>query len=204
MPPPHSKKAGFYVHVCQKKIYGVSFMTATKDCLHYWFIYQFFSPTSFFSFLTSHTLYFFFYFCPWISIYVQLFLISHGSISNSPVSLSFPHLTFYLYFSFFHPSSPLCIFSLISLCGLFSLNSSYPVISPANACPVSAFFSVKQEVLPDRKRVTTRSYLPITPVDTDSGSNFTCVASNPAVPMGKRTTLTLNVHRMLLFLSARL
>uniref|UniRef100_A0A3P9DCY8 Kin of IRRE-like protein 1 n=1 Tax=Maylandia zebra TaxID=106582 RepID=A0A3P9DCY8_9CICH len=50
------------------------------------------------------------------------------------------------------------------------------------------------EVLPDRKRVTTRSYLPITPVDTDSGSNFTCVASNPAVPMGKRTTLTLNVH----------
>lgn len=120
------------------------------------------------------------------------------------MSLSFPHLTFYLYFSFFHPSSPLCIFSLILLCGLFSLNSSYPVVSPANACPVSAFFFVKQEVLPDRKRVTTRSYLPITPVDTDSGSNFTCVASNPAVPMGKRTTLTLNVHRMLLFLSARL
>ncbi|KAM4556113.1 kin of IRRE-like protein 1b isoform 1-T1 [Fundulus diaphanus] len=50
------------------------------------------------------------------------------------------------------------------------------------------------EVLPDRKRVTTRSYLPITPVDTDSGSNFTCVASNPAVPMGKRATVTLNVH----------
>uniref|UniRef100_A0A7N8XJT0 Kin of IRRE-like protein 1 n=1 Tax=Mastacembelus armatus TaxID=205130 RepID=A0A7N8XJT0_9TELE len=50
------------------------------------------------------------------------------------------------------------------------------------------------EVLPDRKRVTTKSYLPITPVDTDSGSNFTCVASNPAVPMGKRATITLNVH----------
>ncbi|XP_037537317.1 kin of IRRE-like protein 1b [Nematolebias whitei] len=50
------------------------------------------------------------------------------------------------------------------------------------------------EVLPDRKRVTTRSYLPITPVDTDSGSNFTCVASNLAVPMGKRVTVTLNVH----------
>uniref|UniRef100_A0A8C4E2P7 Kin of IRRE-like protein 1 n=1 Tax=Dicentrarchus labrax TaxID=13489 RepID=A0A8C4E2P7_DICLA len=50
------------------------------------------------------------------------------------------------------------------------------------------------EVLPDRKRVTTRSYLPITPADTDSGSNFTCVASNPAVPMGKRATVALNVH----------
>ncbi|KAK5889446.1 hypothetical protein CesoFtcFv8_015450 [Champsocephalus esox] len=50
------------------------------------------------------------------------------------------------------------------------------------------------EVLPDRKRVTTRSYLPIIPVDTDSGRNFTCVASNPAVPMGKRATVTLNVH----------
>ncbi|KAM7400136.1 hypothetical protein PAMA_004711 [Pampus argenteus] len=51
-----------------------------------------------------------------------------------------------------------------------------------------------EEVLPDRKRVTTRSYLPITPVDTDSSSNFTCVASNPAVPMGKRATVMLNVH----------
>ncbi|XP_075875758.1 kin of IRRE-like protein 1b isoform X2 [Nelusetta ayraudi] len=50
------------------------------------------------------------------------------------------------------------------------------------------------EVLPDRKRVTTRSYLPISPVDTDSGRNFTCVASNPAVPMGKRATVTLNIH----------
>ncbi|XP_030636149.1 kin of IRRE-like protein 1a, partial [Chanos chanos] len=50
------------------------------------------------------------------------------------------------------------------------------------------------EVLPDRKRVTTRSYLPILPVDTDTGKNFTCVTTNLAVPMGKRTTVTLNVH----------
>lgn len=69
---------------------------------------------------------------------------------------------------------------------------------------VSTIFSVKQEVLPDRKRVTTRSYLPITPVDTDSGSNFTCVASNLAVPMGKRVTVTLNVHRTLLRFAVRL
>lgn len=34
-------------------------------------------------------------------------------------------------------------------------------------------------------------------MDTDSGRNFTCVASNPAVPMGKRATVTLNIHRML-------
>uniref|UniRef100_H2RWL4 Kin of IRRE-like protein 1 n=1 Tax=Takifugu rubripes TaxID=31033 RepID=H2RWL4_TAKRU len=50
------------------------------------------------------------------------------------------------------------------------------------------------EVLQDRKRVTTRSYLPITPSDTDSGRNFSCVARNPAVPMGKWATVTLNVH----------
>uniref|UniRef100_A0AAR2J492 Kin of IRRE-like protein 1 n=1 Tax=Pygocentrus nattereri TaxID=42514 RepID=A0AAR2J492_PYGNA len=50
------------------------------------------------------------------------------------------------------------------------------------------------EVLPDRKRVTTRSFLPIQPVDTDTGRNFTCAASNLAVPLGKRTTITLNVH----------
>ncbi|XP_076837685.1 kin of IRRE-like protein 1b isoform X2 [Brachyhypopomus gauderio] len=50
------------------------------------------------------------------------------------------------------------------------------------------------EVLPDRKRVTTRSFLPIQPVDTDTGRNFTCVSTNPAVPLGKRTTITLNVH----------
>ncbi len=52
-----------------------------------------------------------------------------------------------------------------------------------------------QELLPDRKRVTTRSYLPISPVDIDTGKNFTCVATNLAVPMGKRATVTLNVHR---------
>ncbi|XP_072296691.1 kin of IRRE-like protein 1b isoform X2 [Eucyclogobius newberryi] len=50
------------------------------------------------------------------------------------------------------------------------------------------------EVLPDRKRVTTRSYLSISPADTDSGRTFTCIASNPAVPMGKRTSVMLNVH----------
>lgn len=52
-----------------------------------------------------------------------------------------------------------------------------------------------QEVLPDRKRVTTRSYLPIAPVDSDTGRNYSCVASNLAVPTGKSTTVTLNVHR---------
>ncbi|KAM6949404.1 kin of IRRE-like protein 1a isoform 2-T2 [Aplochiton taeniatus] len=50
------------------------------------------------------------------------------------------------------------------------------------------------EVLPDRKRVTTRSLLPIQPVDADTGRNYSCVASNPAVPGGKRSTVTLNVH----------
>uniref|UniRef100_A0A3P8PGR8 Ig-like domain-containing protein n=1 Tax=Astatotilapia calliptera TaxID=8154 RepID=A0A3P8PGR8_ASTCA len=50
------------------------------------------------------------------------------------------------------------------------------------------------EVLPDRKRVTTRSYLPIQPVDTDTGRNYSCVATNLAVPTGKSTTVTLNVH----------
>ncbi|XP_062338238.1 kin of IRRE-like protein 1b isoform X1 [Osmerus eperlanus] len=50
------------------------------------------------------------------------------------------------------------------------------------------------EVLPDRKRVTTRSYLPLTPQDTDTGHNFTCVATNMAVPLGKRTSIKLNVH----------
>ncbi|KAI1901215.1 hypothetical protein AGOR_G00032000 [Albula goreensis] len=50
------------------------------------------------------------------------------------------------------------------------------------------------EVLPDRKRVTTRSFLPVLPVDTDTGRNFTCIASNPAIPTGKHTTVSLNVH----------
>uniref|UniRef100_A0A673I0L1 Kin of IRRE-like protein 1 n=1 Tax=Sinocyclocheilus rhinocerous TaxID=307959 RepID=A0A673I0L1_9TELE len=59
--------------------------------------------------------------------------------------------------------------------------------------PIEGAFSTT-EVLPDRKRVTTRSYLPISPVDTDTGKNFTCVATNLAVPMGKRATITLNVH----------
>lgn len=56
-------------------------------------------------------------------------------------------------------------------------------------------FGCHQEVLPDRKRVTTRSYLPIQPVDTDTGRNYSCTASNLAVPIGKSTTVTLNVHR---------
>ncbi|XP_028852508.1 kin of IRRE-like protein 1a isoform X1 [Denticeps clupeoides] len=51
------------------------------------------------------------------------------------------------------------------------------------------------EVLHDRKRVTTRSFLPILPMDTDTGRNYTCVATNMALPAkGKRTTVTLNVH----------
>ncbi|CAL8326571.1 unnamed protein product [Lota lota] len=50
------------------------------------------------------------------------------------------------------------------------------------------------EVLPDRKRVTTRSYLPIEPVDGDTGKNYSCVATNLAMPSGKTTTVTLNVH----------
>uniref|UniRef100_A0A4W5L045 Ig-like domain-containing protein n=1 Tax=Hucho hucho TaxID=62062 RepID=A0A4W5L045_9TELE len=54
--------------------------------------------------------------------------------------------------------------------------------------------SLHQEVLPDRKRVTTHSFLPIHPVDTDTGRNYSCVASNLAIPAGKRTTVTLNVH----------
>uniref|UniRef100_A0A8C1RD25 Kin of IRRE-like protein 1 n=1 Tax=Cyprinus carpio TaxID=7962 RepID=A0A8C1RD25_CYPCA len=50
------------------------------------------------------------------------------------------------------------------------------------------------EVLADRKRVTTKSFLEIQPVDTDTGRNFTCVASNLAAQLGKRATVTLNVH----------
>lgn len=53
----------------------------------------------------------------------------------------------------------------------------------------------RQEVLPDRKRVTTRSYLPIQPVDGDTGRNYSCITTNLAVPVGKSTTVTLNVHR---------
>lgn len=99
----------------------------------------------------------------------------------------------------FRPSSstaplPLLLFDLP---WLLSLNSTHTLPYPQPRPDHFSFFHW-QEVLPDRKRVTTRSYLPITPVDTDSGRNFTCVASNPAVPMGKRATVTLNIHRMLL------
>ncbi|XP_035286159.1 kin of IRRE-like protein 1 isoform X2 [Anguilla anguilla] len=59
--------------------------------------------------------------------------------------------------------------------------------------PQEGAFSVT-EVLADRKRVTTRSFLPVLPVDTDTGRNFTCVTSNLAIPTGKRTTVSLNVH----------
>ncbi|XP_056605458.1 kin of IRRE-like protein 1a isoform X2 [Triplophysa dalaica] len=59
--------------------------------------------------------------------------------------------------------------------------------------PIEGAFSTT-ELLPDRKRVTTRSFLAILPIDTDTGKNFTCVANNLAVPMGKRATITLNVH----------
>uniref|UniRef100_A0A673ALS0 Kin of IRRE-like protein 1 n=1 Tax=Sphaeramia orbicularis TaxID=375764 RepID=A0A673ALS0_9TELE len=59
--------------------------------------------------------------------------------------------------------------------------------------PVEGAVSIT-EVLPDRKRVTTRSYLPIHPVDTDTGRNYSCVTTNLAVPTGKSTTVTLNVH----------
>ncbi|KAM6948132.1 kin of IRRE-like protein 1b [Aplochiton taeniatus] len=50
------------------------------------------------------------------------------------------------------------------------------------------------EVLPDRKRVTTRSVLPITPQYRDTGSTFTCLATNLAVPLGKQASVKLNVH----------
>lgn len=69
------------------------------------------------------------------------------------------------------------------------------VLTEVLICYVYVFFYALQEVLPDRKRVTTRSYLPVLPVDTDTGKNFTCVATNLAVPMGKRATISLNVHR---------
>ncbi|XP_065131501.1 kin of IRRE-like protein 1a isoform X3 [Paramisgurnus dabryanus] len=59
--------------------------------------------------------------------------------------------------------------------------------------PIDGAFSTR-ELLSDRKRVTTRSFLPVLPIDTDTGKNFTCVATNLAVPNGKRATITLNVH----------
>ncbi|XP_028832003.1 kin of IRRE-like protein 1b isoform X2 [Denticeps clupeoides] len=50
------------------------------------------------------------------------------------------------------------------------------------------------ELLSDRKRVTTSSLLPITPLDTDTGRNLTCITSNAAIPSGKHTSVILNVH----------
>ncbi|XP_015194591.1 kin of IRRE-like protein 1a isoform X2 [Lepisosteus oculatus] len=50
------------------------------------------------------------------------------------------------------------------------------------------------EVLPDRKRVTTHSFLPILPTDADIGRRYTCHTSNEALPAGKQTTISLNVH----------
>lgn len=114
------------------------------------------------------------------------FILQHFS----PFSLISP-MTFSLFF-----------FSTVLLLLFFDLSLSVPhhkfYPHPPQPTILPLHFLTKQEVLPDRKRVTTRSYLPITPADTDSGRNFTCVASNPAVPMGKRATVTLNVHRMLL------
>lgn len=118
-----------------------------------------------------------------------------SSVCNFSFSLAswcflFPHFSF----SPFWPSP-----SIVLLLILFSDLSLSPWILPTIFFPQSPppFFLTKQEVLPDRKRVTTRSYLPITPADTDSGSNFTCEAKNPAVLMGKQVTVTLNIHRML-------
>ncbi|MBN3304939.1 KIRR1 protein, partial [Amia calva] len=50
------------------------------------------------------------------------------------------------------------------------------------------------EVLPDRKRVTTRSFLPILPTDADIGRRYTCHTHNEALPAGKQVSVTLNVH----------
>lgn len=136
------------------------------------------------------------------------FFISLGSISISPISTPlllsyFSHdipssLLFSVLFVLPHPPCSSSS-SLIFLCRLPSLNPTHTILYPQPSSPLTAYFFAEQEVLPDRKRVTTRSYLPLTPADTDSGRNFTCVASNPAVPMGKRATVTLNVHRMLPF-----
>ncbi|XP_018594195.2 kin of IRRE-like protein 1 isoform X2 [Scleropages formosus] len=59
--------------------------------------------------------------------------------------------------------------------------------------PLDGGFSVT-EVLADRKRTTTRSFLPILPVESDTGRNITCVSSNAAAPTGKYATVSLNVH----------
>ncbi|XP_062371619.1 kin of IRRE-like protein 1b [Sardina pilchardus] len=62
-----------------------------------------------------------------------------------------------------------------------------------DSLPLEGAYSTT-EVLPDRKRVTTRSLLPLTPKDVDSGRNYSCVSTNPAVPLGKHTSVILNVH----------
>lgn len=132
-----------------------------------------------------------------------------GSISNHPMSpsslpssLSRTSPVIFPIPSFFCPFRPSPSTVLLFLFDL-SLAALLPKLCSENPLPatITLCFFAKQEVLPDRKRVTTRSYLPITPADTDSGRNFTCVASNPAVPMGKRATVALNVHRMLDLLS---
>ncbi|XP_039597156.1 kin of IRRE-like protein 1 [Polypterus senegalus] len=50
------------------------------------------------------------------------------------------------------------------------------------------------EVLPDRKRETTVSILPIMPTDSDIGRVFTCHTKNDALPSGKEASVRLNVH----------
>lgn len=125
------------------------------------------------------------------------FKFSPSSTVFLPVFL--PFLTFFRRFFFLPVNS--CTPSLLFPSFPTSLpprssNPHYYYYSPIHVNVNRSFLNLsKQEVLPDRKRVTTRSYLPISPVDTDSGRNFTCVASNPAVPMGKRATVTLNIHR---------
>lgn len=134
-----------------------------------------------------------------------------GSISNHPMSPSslppsfsrtspmiFPIPSFFCPFRP-SPSTVLLFFFDLSLAALLTKFCSQNPLPTT----IMLYFFAEQEVLPDRKRVTTRSYLPITPADTDSGRNFTCVSSNPAVPMGKRATVALNVHRMLDLLSVR-
>ncbi|XP_062821445.1 kin of IRRE-like protein 1 [Anolis carolinensis] len=50
------------------------------------------------------------------------------------------------------------------------------------------------EVLPDGKRETTTSQLPINPTDLDIGRVYVCRCTNEAVPAGKETSIKLNVH----------
>ncbi|KAJ7307170.1 hypothetical protein JRQ81_009156 [Phrynocephalus forsythii] len=50
------------------------------------------------------------------------------------------------------------------------------------------------EVLPDGKRETTVSYLLINPTDQDIGRVYVCRCANEAIPVGKETSIQLNVH----------